>query len=225
MKSLFATLFLVSVVFAVEARAASFDCALAKSEIEKAICKNEELSALDEYLGRYYAAAREAVTPAEQCLVINQRGWIRTQRAACKDDACLKQAYLQRLAELDPLQPGATALRNIELPAVKALVWIVPPAADQVAAPLNKSAKPVTMRGSLLNEIEGGGDGYAVQTRDGKKTLVVPVMFLEPATGERLDALIKTGGEYELRGFEEKSADGSVHFAPSRCTLIYRVPK
>ena len=34
-----------------DVNAASFDCALAKTAIEKSICGNEELSTLDEYLG------------------------------------------------------------------------------------------------------------------------------------------------------------------------------
>ena len=117
------------------ASAASFDCKLAKTDTEKAICANEEVSTLDEYLGRYYAAARDTLKSADKCLVTDQRIWIREKRNPCKDAACLRAAYLERLAVLDPLQPGATAIRNIELPKVWALVWIVPPAADTVAAP------------------------------------------------------------------------------------------
>lgn len=214
----------VILVVAGVAHGASFDCKLAKTETEKAICANEEVSNLDEYLGRYYAAARDTLKSAEKCLVTEQRIWIREKRNACKDAACLRTAYLERLAELDPLQPGATALK-IELPSAWALMWIVPPAADTVAAPpASKMARSLRVRGTIVNDIAGGGDGYSVQVRDGKKVLFLPAMFIEPSTADTLDSLIKIGGEYELRGIEEKSSDGSAHFAPSRCIYIRRPP-
>jgi uncharacterized protein len=216
---------LVLVTVAAAAHGASFDCALAKTETEKTICANEEVSNLDEYLGRYYAAARDTLKSAGKCLVTDQRIWIREKRNACKEAACLRAAYLERLAVLDPLQPGATAIRSIELPEVWALVWIVPPAADTVAAPpAPKTARPLRLRGTIVNDIADGGDGYSVRASDGKKVLFLPAMFIEPPTAGALDSLIKIGGEYELRGNEEKSADGSVHFAPSRCIYIRRVP-
>jgi uncharacterized protein len=207
------------------ASAASFDCALARTETEKAICANEEVSNLDEYLGRYYAAARDTLKSAGKCLVTDQRIWIREKRNACKDAACRRTVYLERLAVLDPLQPGATAIRDIELPETWALAWIVPPAADTVAAPpAPKMARSLRLRGTIVNDLANGGDGYSVRASDGKKVLFLPAMFIEPPTADALDSLITIGGEYELRGNEEKSADGSVHFAPSRCIYIRRVP-
>ena len=203
------------------AQAASFPCEKARTTIEKTICGNQELSTLDEHLGRYYSAARSALKSADSCLVSDQRNWLRTQRDACGDAGCLRKVYLQRLAELDPLQPGATRIRNIELPAVKALVWIVPPAQDKVAAPVNKNAKPLIAQGTLLNEVSNG-DGYVLRARDGKRTLVVPLMFLEGPTTDTLASLAKVGGQYELQGYAEASGDGSAHFAPSRCVFVYR---
>jgi hypothetical protein len=143
----------------------------------------------------------------------------------CKDDACLREAYLKRLAQLDPLQPGASAIRDIELPNTKSLVWIVPPAADTEAAPASKKPAPLVAKGSIVNEIEGGGDGYAVAKSDGKSVLFLPAMFIEPATADILESLIKTGGVYELRGIAEHSSDGSAHFAPGHCVFIRRLPK
>ena len=207
------------------AQAASFPCEQARSTVEKTICANEDLSTLDEHLGRYYSAARSALKPADTCLASDQRSWLQAQRDTCKDAACLRQVYLRRLAELDPLQPGVTAIRNIELPRVSALVWIVPAALDQVAAPVNKQAKPFVAQGAILNEV-ADGDGYVLRAADGKRTLVVPLMFIEPPTAVTLDSLARVGGEYELRGYAEKSSsDGSVHFAPSRCVFIYRIPR
>jgi uncharacterized protein len=207
------------------AQAASFPCDQAKSTAEKAICGNPELSTLDEHLGQYYSAARSVLKSAGSCLASDQRNWLRTQRDACSDAGCLRQAYLRRLAELDPLQPGATRIRYIELPSVKALVWIVPAVLDQVGAPVNKQAKPLVAQGAILNEVSGGGDGYVLRASDGKRLLIVPLMFLESPTAETLELLAKVGGEYELRGSSEASSDGSIHFAPNRCVFVYRTAR
>ena len=223
----FAAALVVGFVFLLNsaAQSASFACDLARSTVEKAICSDPELSTLDEHLGRYYSAARSALESADSCLVSDQRIWLRAQRDSCNDADCLRQAYLRRLAELDPLQPGVTAIRNIELPSVKALVWIVPPAADQVAAPVNKDARPLVAQGAILNEVSGGGDGYVLRAGDGRRMLIVPLMFLESPTTEILASLTRVGGEYEVRGYSEVSADGSLHFAPGRCVFVYRTAR
>ena len=137
------TLFAVSVT----SHAASFDCAKAATPTEKLICSNQRISDLDEYLGRYYQTARAEVGRGGQCLAPNQRDWLRTVRNVCKDAACLERVYLNRLAELDPLQIGATALKNENLPDVKALVWAIGPELDKVAAPPPKTHVPLVVTG------------------------------------------------------------------------------
>jgi uncharacterized protein len=217
-------MFAALALLASAAHAASFPCNEVKTRMERTICGDPRLSELDEHLDRYYQAALEVLKPAQSCVVADQRNWLRTQRDPCKDTACMQQAYLRRLAELDPLQPGVTAIRNIELPRVTALVWIVPPALDKVAAPVNKEAKPLVAQGAILNEVTGG-DGFVLRARDGKRTLIVPLMFLESPTAETLESLAKVGGEYQLRGHAEVGSDGSAHFAPSRCVFVYRIAR
>lgn len=199
--------------------AASFACDKAKTAVEKQICGDAELSTLDEYLGRYYAAARSTLKHADTCFVGDQQNWLRTKRDKCADGACLKRVYLQRLAELDALQPGATSLRNVELPRDMPLVWIVPPALDEVAAPRNRAAKPLVARGRLVDDV-ARGDGFVIQESDGRKRLLVPLMFLEPPTVDALAGLASLpNASYEARG---QSEDGGTHFAASRCTFVYR---
>ncbi len=199
------------------AQAASFPCDKASSAVEKAICADADVSTLDEHLGQYYAAARTALKAAGSCLASDQRSWLRTQRDTCKDAACLRQAYMKRLAELDPIQPGATRIRYLELPRVKSLAWIVPPAD---ATPIAE-AKPLLAQGVILNEVSGG-DGFVLRANDGKRLLIVPLMFLESPAADILDSLAKEGSEVELRGHAEYSSDGSAHFSPSRCIFVYR---
>src|SRR5262245_21262322 len=92
--------------------------------------------------------ASACATPRRRTgLRADQRTWI-GERNRCKDDACLERAYLNRLGELDPLQPGATSVRYVELPAVKALVAVLPPAEDTTALPPVKDAKPLVVTGA-----------------------------------------------------------------------------
>lgn len=201
----------------------SFDCAKAQTRVEKLICSDGRLRELDEHLGRYYEAGRAAVERAASCLQSDQAQWLKTIRNQCADAACLKAAYLDRLGELDALQPGATAIRNITLPRVPSLTWIIAPAADTVGAPLNPKATPFEATGAILNEVSGGGDGFMLQTRDRGKVPLVLLMFMEGNTPELLSALAKEkNATFRARGYA--AMDGSrTYFEPSRCTFIYRL--
>ena len=209
------------------AAAQSFDCAKAQTRVEKMICADRAVADLDEYLGRYYSAARAEMPAAVSCLQADQTQWLKTTRDACADGACLKSAYLNRLAELDPLQPGATARKNVALPPVPSLVWIVPPALDKAAAPPNPKAKPYEATGALLNDIGSNpdSDGIAIRLKDGTRIPLVMLMFLEGATQERLAILAKEGGAtYRARGFAATDSTGKLFFEPSRCVFVHRLP-
>jgi uncharacterized protein len=212
-------------LFALEnASAASFPCAKAATAVEKSICADATVSELDEHLGRYYSAARAELGDAKSCLAKDQKSWLQT-RNACKDAKCLRRVYLARLAELDALQPGMTAVKNIELPRVDTLKWIIPPAADTVAAPPPPaSAPPFVVRGEIVSDIETG-DGFVIRDATGKKHPVLLLMFMEKASSVALESLIRTPGVYEARGRAEKADDGSTHFSPGACTFIYRLAK
>ena len=203
--------------------AASFPCEKASSKAEVLICKDAEVSTLDEHLGQYYAGASAALPGAASCLRDNQRTWLRTVRNACGDAACLKQAYLRRLAELHPLQPGATAIRYFELPKGPSLLWIVPPEQDTVAAPPRQNLPPLTVRGKLVNDL-AQGDGFVVQAGDGRKHVLLPSMFAGGANLDRLEGLAKEApADVEVRGYAETDSSGIPHFAASRCSFVYRM--
>lgn len=205
------------------AGAASFDCAKAQSRIDKAICADAEVSTLDEHLARYYQAARAALQISVECLAADQRRWLGSVRNACKDAACLRKAYLERLAELDPLQPGAIAVKDLELPKVPALVWIIPAARDKVAAPPKPNARPLVVRGQLFDDLSQG-DGFFLRGAQGA-TLLAMVMFLEGDTAQRLAVLAKVPNAlYLARGFAATDAKGRIYYEPSRCVFLYRLP-
>jgi uncharacterized protein len=209
------------------AAAQSFDCGKAQTRVEKMVCADRAIADLDEYLGRYYAASRAEIPGAASCLQADQAQWLTTTRDACADGACLTSAYLNRLAELDPLQPGATALKNIALPPVPSLVWVVPPALDTTAAPPNPKAKPYEAVGTLLDDIGSNpnSDGIAIRTRDGARIPLVMLMFLEGPTQERLGILAKErGATYRARGYAATDSAGKLFFEPSRCVFVHRLP-
>lgn len=84
--------------FGAQAQAASFDCAKADAKVEKLVCADEKLSKLDEELQSVYQDAyKHTADPAG--LKMEQRQWLKT-REACKDVACVTDAYRTRLAAL-----------------------------------------------------------------------------------------------------------------------------
>jgi uncharacterized protein len=206
-------------------QAASFSCSGTLTPVERMVCKDPEVSALDDHMARYHGAARQVLRYASDCLVADQRGWLRNVRNVCTDTRCLKMAYLRRLSELDGLQPGATASKTLFLPAVPTLVWIIPAAADQTAAPRVKGLRLLEAKGRLVNDVTAG-DGYVVQTAAGQKHVVVSSMFIDEST-EMLNALGNpSGATYLVRGNQEPGAPAdSLHFAQNSCRYIYRLPE
>jgi uncharacterized protein len=204
--------------------AASFPCERAASKIERTICASPELSALDEHLGRYFAAAKVEIGDGASCLRDDQRRWLRNTRNACSDTQCLRKAYLNRLAELDALQPGATAVKQYELPALPALVWVIPAAQDAIAAPPRPNAPPLKTRGKVLQEFGEGGRGYVLRTDNGERFGLVQDMFLEPRTSTALDALVREDAWFSASGHEGPGSGKERYFEPSRCVFLYRLP-
>lgn len=215
-------LFLLITAGSAPVMAASFPCDKAQSGVEKAICADAELSQLDEYLARYYGGARAALGSGASCLAADQRRWLSDVRNACADTMCLKNAYRGRLGELHPLQPGATSLRNLELPVVPSLVWIIPPAQDQVAAPPRPKAPPLEVRGELVDDV-AQGDGFLLRGAQGS-TLLAMLMFLEPATAERLAVLAQMQNVSYLARGQAATSGGKIYYEPSRCVFLYRLP-
>jgi uncharacterized protein len=85
-------------------RAASFDCAKAKTPVEKMICSDAALSELD---GRLASAYRRALGLASnpEALKVEQRAWLTNERRKCADVACLRRSYQQRLTALEAAAP------------------------------------------------------------------------------------------------------------------------
>ncbi|WP_051543447.1 SH3 domain-containing protein [Thiothrix lacustris] len=80
--------------------AASFNCAKAKTWSEKTVCNTKQLSHLDELLAASFQKALDG-TRDKAALKAEEGEWLTTERNACTDVDCLKEAYTSRLAVLN----------------------------------------------------------------------------------------------------------------------------
>ncbi len=78
---------------------AGFDCANARTRVEKMICANPHLSELDSTLTSVYKKALQATDDTRRLYKV-QQAWMKT-RNTCRDAACLTRSYKIRIAALD----------------------------------------------------------------------------------------------------------------------------
>ena len=92
------SLLLFLLLLATTASAASFDCTKAKTETERTICSNENLSSLDETLNEKYEQELTRENAAKSIRAA-QKAWLEV-RNRCRDSTCLEEKYEQRIADL-----------------------------------------------------------------------------------------------------------------------------
>lgn len=115
MRRVVALAVLLLVAVAAPATAASFDCAKARTKVEKLICKDPQLSRQDEDLAKAYGEALKLWDGKIAAYVkINQRGWVGSRAletpgmsgggVLCEDDEtalpCLRTIHADRIAVL-----------------------------------------------------------------------------------------------------------------------------
>ena len=88
----------------VQAANPSFNCAKATHEVEKLICNDAELAALDRSLSDLYSVLLKHIPKSERKhLKTEQRGWIKGRDDCWKDDdmrGCVAGEYRSRINEL-----------------------------------------------------------------------------------------------------------------------------
>lgn len=92
------TVFLTYIITFTHTQAASFDCARAGTKIEKLICSNDELSKLDDELGKKYSKTLK-MSWSKEVVPHDQKVWLK-ERNSCKDLECLRNSYQKRINEL-----------------------------------------------------------------------------------------------------------------------------
>jgi uncharacterized protein YecT (DUF1311 family) len=85
-----------------ERHAPSFDCSLASTPTERAICSDATLSAMDFNVAKEYRALRNSASPdRSKALLDSQRDWVKKREARCQADTnCLMQMMSTRIPEL-----------------------------------------------------------------------------------------------------------------------------
>lgn len=89
---------LLVITLATSAHAASFDCAVAKTDVERIICSSEELSQLDRTLAEIYELELSRDNAAKSIRAAH-RTWLES-RNRCSDTTCIEHRYEQRIADL-----------------------------------------------------------------------------------------------------------------------------
>jgi uncharacterized protein len=90
----------ISLVWMPSVHPASFDCAKAKTKIDKLVCGDPKLSDLDDKLSALYKKALE-LSPVPEDSKEQQREWVKGWRNTCKGAACLERAYASRISDLE----------------------------------------------------------------------------------------------------------------------------
>lgn len=80
--------------------AASFDCDRAETKMEQLVCSDPALSRADEKLAAAYERAQKAASDPE-AIRKQQREWLGDTARHCDSAACLKDAYAERIKQLE----------------------------------------------------------------------------------------------------------------------------
>ena len=85
--------------FSALAAATSFNCAKAKTNIEKLICADTELGELDTALAKLFSKTITSSGDPDE-IAAAEREWLKTVRNKCSTSDCLKSAYHARIKQL-----------------------------------------------------------------------------------------------------------------------------
>jgi uncharacterized protein len=186
--------------------AASFDCSKARSNMEKAICGDKQLSHLDEELASVYKNARQKLSPASsQILVSSQRSWLRFNSTYCFIDInagavsvpeatrCLIHAYKDRIKglantgqSLGPFKTFTAIDHHIRVTKEKDAVYIIQRTFTQVddATPEGKSLNNYLSFKEKANlPDERGTESYDVTLKHISPDWLYKQVFSETMTG------------------------------------------
>jgi uncharacterized protein YecT (DUF1311 family) len=91
--------------------AVSFDCKNASTVVERLICSDGELGAVDDAMAAAYKQALAGMSEKD-ILVRYQQAWLKNERGACRDRACIKKVYSDRIEELRSWNQGVANTKD-----------------------------------------------------------------------------------------------------------------
>ena len=158
---------------------------------------------------RFYLGAKTALAENASCLEADQQAWRRSLKA-CRDEACLQRARLERLATLQALQESVPG--GLDLPEVPQLLWVIAPAVEP-----KTGGVPLKVEGRL--EYRGG---YYLRGETGKTTLLADDSSLRGSSAEQLPEIRNASRDARLmaRGIAAEGGD----FDPGHCVFLYVLP-
>ncbi|WP_152664585.1 hypothetical protein [Devosia geojensis] len=161
---------------------------------------------------------------ARQCFAADIAAWRAEVEASCADDAvCTEAALRQRIASLDPLQPGANAAEGAAMDGVPELAAVLGPE-PETGAPA--SAEPLEASGPLVWAGENPEHmGLAVDAGATAPHVVVFDMEIGSQAGhDALLALAEAATPVRVTGGARVAPDGVANFDTAGCRLVYRLP-
>lgn len=182
----------------------------------------DELAKLQDHLDRYVAGARPALYDGVKCFDDDQRLWMKNVRDACRGETqCLTIALRARLTALHPLQPGAAALGDLEMPGVPTLETVIPPVPGVDSGTTGDT--PMEIVGQLVRENEDI-DNLGLAVRDAQSAPHVFVYDMDigsSPTHDPVRAHIRNGTDATFRVVGIKAPSGTL--AHDRCRFVYRL--
>ena len=201
-------------------RSASFDCAKAKTEIEKQICSNTKLSELDDKLTALYNKVL-AQSPVPEDTKEQQREWVKGSRNACKDVACLERAYASRISDLEKELNNLPFKPSLEKP----LLVFSPRTAEERDAAAGVGGaivkkEPLELIGRISVNHDVAGGKYDINSAKTYYTIRY-VWDLTDVQKDMLDKIQEANQYVVLRGQLLTYKDGSKGIDPDSIVQIF----
>jgi uncharacterized protein len=84
----------------------SFDCRRARARSEIAVCSDAGLASLDRQMSAQFFSALRAARPGQRALLQRSRNRFLAYRNSCGSEACIADAYRDRMREIDAIMTG-----------------------------------------------------------------------------------------------------------------------
>ncbi len=169
--------------------AQSFNCSKATNAVEKMICSDDELKALDSKMASFYSRAlAKSSAKDKRMLRTEQVGWLKARNQCAGRDgmkACIGEFYEQRISRLDPIAGGPS-----QEPAAAASTKVIYSCNDNIVAQV-----VATFTGAEKARVEFADSTWnltRVQSGSGAKYANKDVMFWSKGSEATLECRKKS---------------------------------
>ncbi len=202
---------------------ATFDCNQASTRTEKTICSDAKLSSADEQLAKSFKEALAASTD-KQALRREQKEWLSSKRDACPTAACMLDAYLARIGQLERTSGvAATASDALRGATPFLLIKAVPEKTpNKIERDNVQERHAVEVSGTIKFGHDAAGGNYFVDCGNKKQYTLGYVWDIDDATQKQLSKLADSNAKVTVMGTIEIWKDGSATFDNSQPISIFK---